>query len=115
MVPAVPPGTHAVRLGGRRARDDGGRDYPQGGLPESVDRKGVTDEDLVVPYDFRVRAWDEVDRARRAVVDLRRVMGELEERLEGVGDEGVIEAAERLTVALEEIEGQIHQVQNRSD
>ena len=67
----------------------------------------------------RVR-WDlrtdpaTVDRTNWAVIEIRRVKGALEERLEGVKDEGLREAAERLRVALEEIKGKIYQVRNRS-
>ena len=67
----------------------------------------------------RVR-WDlrtdpaTVDRANWAVIEIRRVKGALEERLEGVKDEGLRKAAERLRVALEEIKGKIYQVRNRS-
>ena len=75
----------------------------------------MTDEDLVAQYEFGVRVRDEVVRANRAVIEIRRVKGELEERLEGVEDEGLLEAAERLRVALEGIEGEIYQVRNRSN
>ena len=77
--------------------------------------EGVTDEDLVAQYEFGVRIRDEVDRANRAVIEIRRVKGELEERLEGVEDEGLREAAERLRAALDEVEGEIYQVRNRSN
>ena len=77
--------------------------------------EGVTDEDLVAQYEFGVRVRDEVDRANRAVIEIRRVKGELKERLEGVEDERLREAVERLRVALDEIEGEIYQVRNRSN
>ena len=111
MAPAVPPGRYSVTL---RIGE---------GIPSTTEVEvrrnpwieGVTDEDLVAQYEFGVRVRDEVDRANRAVIEIRRVKGELEERLEGVEDEGLIEAAERLRVALEEIEGEIYQVRNRSN
>ena len=80
MAPRVPPGRYGVRLtvGGRVETTE-----------VVVERnpwiEGVTDEDLVAQYEFGVRIRDEVDRANRAVIEIRRVRGELEERLEGVG------------------------------
>ena len=75
----------------------------------------MTDEDLVAQYEFGVRIRDQVDRANRAVIEIRRVKGELGERLEGVEDEGLVEAGERLRAALDEVEGEIYQVRNRSN
>ena len=77
--------------------------------------EGVTDEDLVAQYEFGVRIRDEVDRANRAVIEIRRVKGELEERLAASDDEGLREAGERLRAALDEVEGEIYQVRNRSN
>ena len=110
MAPVVPPGRYSVRLtvGGRVETTE-----------VVVERnpwiEGVTDEDLVAQYEFGVRIRDEVDRANRAVIEIRRVKGELEERLEGVEDERLREAAERLRAALDEVEGEIYQVRNRSN
>ena len=87
---------------------------PHGGRPHGDDRAGgaaqpwiadVTDEDLVEQYEFGVRIRDQVDRANRAAIEIRRVKAELEERLEGVEDARLPKAAERLRVALEKIEG----------
>ena len=75
----------------------------------------VTDEDLVAQYEFGVRIRDEVDRANRAVIEIRRVKGELEERLAASDDERLREAGERLRAALDEVEGEIYQVRNRSN
>ena len=110
MAPAVPPGRYSVRLtvGGRVETTE-----------VVVERnpwiEGVTDEDLVAQYEFGVRIRDEVDRANRAVIEIRRVKGELEERLAASDDEGLREAGERLRAALDEVEGEIYQVRNRSN
>ncbi|MDE2796791.1 MAG: glycosyl hydrolase [Gemmatimonadota bacterium] len=110
MAPAVPPGIYTVRVTvGERV------ETTEVEVRRNPWIEGVTDEDLVAQYEFGVRVRDEVDRANRAVIEIRRVKGELEERLEGVEDEGLIEAAEKLRVALEEIEGEIYQVRNRSN
>ena len=110
MVPAVPPGIYGVRVTvGDRV------ETTEVEVRRNPWIEGVTDEDLGAQYEFGVRIRDEVDRANRAVTEIRRVKGELEERLEGVEDEGLLDVAERLRVALEEIEGEIYQVRNRSN
>ena len=104
MAPVVPPGKYyaflfvgesilvtPITAGGRRGTEIEVRRNPW--------IEGVTDEDLEAQYEFGVRVRDELDRANRAVIEIRRVKGELEERLEGVEDEGLLEAAERLRVA----------------
>ena len=112
MAPAVPPGRYYVTL------DVGEWRMFQ---PKVIEVRrnpwieGVTDEDLVAQYEFGVRVRDEVDRANRAVIEIRRVKGELEERLAASDDEGLREAGERLRVALDEVEGEIYQVRNRSN
>ena len=110
MAPVVPPGKHYARL--RVGGEVASRDLV---VKRNPWIQGVTDEDLVAQYEFGVRVRDEVDRANRAVIEIRRVKGELEKRLEGVEDEGLLEAAERLRAALEGIEGEIYQVRNRSN
>ena len=75
----------------------------------------MTDEDLVAQYEFGVQIRDKVDEANRAVIEIRRVEGELDARLEASDDEGLGEAVERLRAALNEVEGEIYQVRNRSN
>ena len=76
--------------------------------------EGVTDEDLAAQNEFGVRIRDEVGRANRQVIEIRRVQGELGERLAASDDEGLREAGERLRVTLDEVEGEISQVRIRS-
>ena len=75
----------------------------------------VTVEDLIAQYEFGVRIRDKVNEANRAVIEIRRVKGELAERLAASEDEGLGEAGERLRVAASEVEGDIYQVRNRSN
>ena len=75
----------------------------------------MTVEDLVAQYEFGVRIRDRVDEANRAVIAIRGVKGELEERLEASDDERLGEVGERLRVAASEVEGEIYQVRNRSN
>ena len=75
----------------------------------------VTDEDLIAQYEFGVLIRDKVNEANLAVIEIRRVKAELEERLAASEDEGLGEAGERLRVAASEVEGDIYQVRNRSN
>ncbi len=109
MAPVVPPGTYQVRLTVGDRTETIGLEVRRNPRIEDV-----TDEDLVEQYEFGVRFRDQVDRANRAVIEIRRAKAELAERLDGVEDARLAEAAERLRVALEEIEGEIYQVRNRS-
>ena len=111
MAPVVPPGEYTVRLrvGGAVAS----RDLV---VKRNPWVEGVTDDDLVAQYEFGMRIRDQVDRANRAVIEIRDVEAQLEERLEASDDdETLIAAAGRLRAALDEIEGEIYQVRNRSN
>ena len=115
MAPRVPPGTYTVRLTVGDQHEMTAVETTEFEVRRNPWITDVTDEDLVAQYEFGVRIRDEVDRANRAVIEIRRVKGELEERLEGVEDERLREAAERLRAALDEVEGEIYQVRNRSN
>ena len=110
MAPVVPPGQYTVRLrvGGTVAS----RDLV---VKRNPWVEGVTDEDLVAQYEFGVRIRDQVDRANRAVIEIRDVEAQLEERLEASDDERLHAAGERLRAALDAVEGEIYQVRNRSN
>ena len=56
-----------------------------------------------------------MNEANLAVIEIRRVKAELDERLEASDDEGLGEAGERMRVAASEVEGDIYQVRNRSN
>ncbi len=111
MAPVVPPGEYTVRL-----RVGGAVAETELEVRRNPWVEGVTDEDLVAQYELGVQIRDQVDRANRAVIEIRRVETELAERLEAVDDdETLMAAAERLRAALDEIEGEIYQVRNRSN
>ena len=110
MAPTVPPGRYTVRLSG-----EGMEETTEVVVERNPWITDVTDEDLVAQYEFGVRIRDQVDRANRAVIEIRWVKGELEERLAASDDEGLREVGERLRAALEEVEGEIYQVRNRSN
>ena len=110
MSPAVPPGTYGVRLTvGDRSE-----------MTEVEVRRNpwitdVTDEDLVAQYEFGLRIRDQVDAANSAVIVIRHVKAQLDERLEASDDAGLAEAGERLRDAASAVEADIYQVRNRSN
>ena len=110
MAPVVPPGEYTVRLrvGGAVAS----RDLV---VKRNPWVEGVTDEDLVAQYEFGVRIRDQVDRANRAVIEIRDVEAQLAERLEASDDERLRVVGARLQGALDAVEGEIYQVRNRSN
>ena len=115
MAPAVPPGTYTARLTVGDRHEMTAVETTEVEVRRNPWITDVTAEDLVAQYEFGVRIRDEVDRANRAVIEIRRVKGELEERLAASDDERLREAGERLRAALDEVEGEIYQVRNRSN
>ena len=110
MAPAVPPGVYTVRL-------------TVGGLVETAQVEvlphpwitDVTAEDLEAQYEFGIRIRDRVDEANRAVIAIRDVKAQLDERLAASDDARLAEAGERLREAASAVEGEIYQVRNRSN
>ena len=110
MAPVVPPGTYSARL-----TVDGRSETTEVEVQRNPWITDVTDEDLIAQYEFGVLIRDQVDAATRAVIAIRGVKGELEERLEASDDEGLVKVGERLRVAASEVEGEIYQVRNWSN
>ena len=110
MAPVVPPGMYSVRL-----TVDGRSETTEVEVQRNPWITDVTDEDLIAQYEFGVQIRDKVNEANLAVIEIRRVKAELEERLAASEDEGLGEAGERLRVAASEVEGDIYQVRNRSN
>ncbi len=110
MAPVVPPGTYTVRLNA-----DGNVATTQIEVRRNPWITDVTDADLQAQYEFGVRIRDKVHEANSAVITIRRVKEQLEERLEQSSDGRLAEAAERLVAAASEVEANIYQVRNRSN
>ena len=110
MAPVVPPGTYSARL-----TVDGRSETTEVEVQRNPWITDVTAEDLIAQYEFGVLIRDKVNEANLAVIEIRRVKAELEERLAASEDEGLGEAGERLRVAASEVEGDIYQVRNRSN
>ncbi|MGW8266799.1 MAG: VPS10 domain-containing protein [Longimicrobiales bacterium] len=107
--PAVPPGQYTLRL----TADD-----RSASAPLTVERNplitDVTDEDLQAQYAFSSRVRDKVTEANEAVLAIRRVKAQLEDRYQESDDPGLRAAGQRLVAAASEVEENIYQVRNQS-
>ena len=110
MAPVFPPGTYAVRLtvnGRSETTEVEVRRHPW--------ITDVTDEDLVAQYEFGMEIRDRVHEANSAVIAIRSVKAQLDERLEASDDERLAEAGERLEASASAVEADIYQVRNQSN
>ena len=110
MAPAVPPGTYTARLtvGGRSETTE----VEVRRHPWITD---VTEEDLVAQYEFGVEIRDRVHQTNSAVIAIRGVKAQLDERLEVSDDERLAGAGERLRESASAVEADIYQVRNQSN
>jgi hypothetical protein len=69
----------------------------------------------VAQYEFGREILARVNEANGAVVAIRRVKAQLDERLEASDDAALAGAAERLVASASEVEASIYQVRNRSN
>lgn len=108
--PAVPPGRYLVRLtADGRVRT----------APVSVRRNpllvDVSDADLRAQYAFGTRVRDRASQANQAVIDIRRLTAQLDERLaRAPADTTLRTRASALRDALSAVEERIYQVRNQS-
>ena len=110
MSPAVPPGTYTVRL-----TADGAERTTEIEVARHPWIEDVTDEDMEEQFEFGMRIRARVNEANSAVIAIRRVKSQLDDRLEASDDGPLAEAAEALRTAASEVEGNIYQVRNRSN
>jgi len=109
--PAIVPGEYKVRL-----TVDGtviGTSSFNIGLDPRTE--GVTQADLQARFDLAVRIRDRVSDANEAVILIRELKSQLDERLEASTDADLGQAAEAFRTALGAVEGEIYQVKNRSN
>jgi photosystem II stability/assembly factor-like uncharacterized protein len=108
--PAVPPGRYTVRLtaDGRTAT-----------APLTVRRNpwitDVTDADLRAQYEFSSAVRDKVTEANEAVIAIRNVKRQLEDRYAKSDDAKLHDAGDRLETNASDVEQDIYQVKNRSN
>jgi hypothetical protein len=108
--PVLPPGRYTARLtaDGRIAS-----------APIRITRNqritDVTDADLHAQYAFSKRVRDKVTEANNAVIAIRRVKAQLEDRLKRAEDPGLRTAGATLTAEASAVEESIYQIRNRSN
>jgi photosystem II stability/assembly factor-like uncharacterized protein len=110
MAPVVPPGRYTVRL-----TADGNSRTTQVEVRRNPWITDVTDADLRAQYAFGLRVRDKVSEANSAVIAIRSVKAQVEDRLKQSDDARLAAAAKRLVANASEIEAQIYQVRNRSN
>jgi photosystem II stability/assembly factor-like uncharacterized protein len=108
--PAVPPGDYRVRL-----TADGRTEAASLTVERNPWISDVTNDDLNAQYEFSSMVRDKVTEANRAVIAIRRMKAQLEDRLEQSDDLGLAEAAESLTTNASAVEEDIYQVRNQSN
>ena len=108
--PALPPGRYTVRL----TRDGSVLSQPMRIVrnPRITD---VTDADLQAQYAFSRRVRDKVTEANDAVIAIRRVKAQLEDRYKQSTDAALHAAGDSLKSRASAVEGDIYQVRNRSN
>ncbi len=109
MSPTVPPGEYTVRL-----TADGLTDETTIRVERNPWITDVSQEDLQAQYDFAIQIREKVNEANGAVIAIRRMKHQLEQRLEEDDDPALREAADRLVTTASEIEANIYQVRNRA-
>ena len=107
--PAIPPGKYTVRLTGNGHTAT---------APLTVRRNPwiteVTDADMHAQYEFSRAVLAKVNEANEAVIAIRRVRAQLEDRYEESDDARLHAKGDRLIEHASEVEQNIYQVKNRS-
>jgi hypothetical protein len=107
--PVVPPGRYTVRLTA---------DNRTATAPVRVVRNpwitDVTDADLRAQYAFSRRVRDRATEANRAVIEIRRVKSQLENRLQKSNDAALASAGGTLRTNASAVEENVYQVRNQS-
>ena len=109
--PVAVPGSYTVRL------------TVDGGPPQTRDFEvrinpnldGVTTADLQERFDLAIRIRDRVSEANEAVIRVREIKGQVEERLEETDSEEIAAQAEVVEENLGVVEAEIYQVRNQSN
>jgi hypothetical protein len=111
MGPTAVPGTYTVRMtvDGRAPLT---RDFDIGINPNL---EGVTVADLRERFDLAIRIRDRVTEANEAVIKVRDIAGQIDERLEETDDEEIGTQAAVVDENLGVVEAEIYQVKNQSN
>lgn len=108
--PAAPPGRYTLRL-----TADGQTLTAPVVVTRNPRISDVTDADLHAQYAFSRQVRDKVNEANLAVIAIRRVKSQLEDRLAKSSDARLRAAAETLRTNASQVEEQIYQVRNQSN
>lgn len=112
--PASPPGKYAVRITAHGETET--RDFSIGLAPKLKDR-GVTEADLHEQFKLSSQVRDKVTEANSAVIKIRSIREQLEERLAKIPERQRAEIqklADGLMQPLTAVEEEVYQVRNRS-
>ena len=109
--PVAVPGSYTVRL------------TVDGGPPQTRDFEvrinpnldGVTTADLQERFDLAIRIRDRVSEANEAVIRVREIKGQVEERLDETDSEEIAAQADVVEENLGVVEAEIYQVRNQSN
>jgi len=108
--PASPPGRYSVRLTA---------DGETRTVPLTIERNpwltDVTDADLHAQYQFSRGVRDKVTEANEAIIAIRNVKAQLQDRYERSDDNRLRSAGDRLDTNASEVEGNVYQVRNQSN
>jgi hypothetical protein len=109
--PALVPGEYTVRL------TVDGAEVGTGSFNLLLDPRieGVTQGDLQARFDLAVRIRDRVSDANEAVILIRGLKAQLDDRLAESDDTGLRREAEAFRTAISAVEGEIYQVKNQSN
>lgn len=108
--PQAPPGRYTVKL------TAGGTTRTQDFLIRRSDAvPSVTDEDLQAQFALAKQINDKVGAANQAVIRIRELKAQIEDRMKTLSDQKLTAAGEALTARLTDVEGEIYQYRNRSN
>ena len=77
--------------------------------------RNVSDADLLEQYDLAIQIRDRVSEANNAIVQIRRLKGQLADRIEKSQNADVKAIAEQFTKELNAVEQDVYQVRNQSN
>ncbi len=107
--PAAVPGTYQVRLFA-----DGETQTQEFEIELDPRLERVTVADLQARFDLAFRIRDRVSEANQAVIDIRGIKGDVDDRLGQTEDQDIHEQGAVVKDGLSEVEQEIYQVRNRS-
>jgi len=109
--PEVPPGVYSVTMT-VDGREVGSQDFEIRLDPRI---HGVSAEDLQARFDLSLAIRDRTSEANEAVILIREIKDQIDDRLEGRDAEGLRQQGNELRAVLSAVESEIYQVKNRSN